>query len=233
MQASVDCSVFFVMVNSLVDTPMSFVLSVTWLFILPPYTKLKGNKMKITLRKANALQNSINDALRHIDVKTKVSLNEFQDAEGVLAVSAAEAKKNIDRKVSLTNALYDIRGAVGSRNATAGIDEKLTEVARIEKQIQLYSAYVGVEVREASAVIAGKLEKIRAGKDERRSIYGYGDTVDTGVFSADDIAAFKAVVANLKKQKQALQDAVLEANVRNEVVLKQVTVDTLAAENLL
>ena len=189
--------------------------------------------MKITLRKANALQNSINEALRHIDVKTKVSLNEFQDAEGVLAVSAAEAKKNIERKVSLTNALYDIRGGVGYVNHTAGVDEKLTEIARIEKQIQLYSAYVGVEVREAATVIAGKLEKIRAGKDERRSIYGYGDTVDTGVFSADDIAGFKAVVANLKKQKQALQDAVLEANVRNEVVLKQVTVDTLTAENLL
>jgi hypothetical protein len=189
--------------------------------------------MKITLRKANALQNSINEALRHIDVKTKVSLNEFQDAEGVLAISAADAKKNIDRKVGLTNALYDIRGGVGYVNHTAGVDEKLTEIARIEKQIQLYSAYVGVEAREAASVIAGKLEKIRNGKDERRSIYGYGDTVDTSVFADSDIAGFKAVVANLKKQKQTLQDAVLEANVRNEVVLKQVTVETLTAENLL
>ena len=96
--------------------------------------------MKITLRKANALQNSINDALKHVDIKTKVSLNEFQDAEGVLATSAAEAKKNIDRKVSLTNALYDIRGAVGYVNHTAGVDEKLTELARIEKQIQVYAS---------------------------------------------------------------------------------------------
>jgi hypothetical protein len=77
------------------------------------------------------------------------------------------------------------------------------------------------------------LEKIRNGKDERRCIYGYGDTVDTSVFADSDIAGFKAVVANLKKQKQTLQDAVLEANVRNEVVLKQVTVETLTAENLL
>lgn len=189
--------------------------------------------MKISLRKANALQNSINEALRHVDVKTKVSLNEFQDAEGVLAVSAADAKKNIDRRVSLTNALYDIRGGVGYVNHTAGVDEKLTEIARLEKQIQLYSAYIGVEAREAAAVIAGKLDKIRNDKSERRSLYGYGDTVDSSVFTAEDIAGFKAVVANLKKQKQALQDAVLEANVRNEVVLKQTTVETLTAENLL
>ena len=188
--------------------------------------------MNITLRKANALQNSINDALKHVDVKVKVSLNEFQDAEGVLAVSTADAKRNIERRVALTNALYDIRKAVGEVNHTAGVDAKLTELARIEKQIQLYGAYVGSEVREAAVVIAGKLEKLRNDKSERRSIYGYSDTVDTGVFTADDVAGFKAVVANLKKQKQALQDAVLEANVRNEVVLSEVTVKTLQAEGL-
>jgi uncharacterized protein YdcH (DUF465 family) len=196
------------------------------------FEKLKGNKMKITLRKANALQNSINEALRHIDVKTKVSLNEFQDPESVISVSAAEAKKNLDRKVSLNNALYDIRGAVGHVNHTSGVDEKLTEVARIEKQIQLYSALLGIEVREAPAVIAGKLDKVRNTEAKSR-IYGYGDTVDTGVLTAEDVTGFKAVVANLKKQKQTLQDAILELNVRNEVTLKQLTADTLAQENLL
>ena len=188
--------------------------------------------MKISLRKANALQNSINDALKHIDVKIKVSLNEFQDPEGVLAVSASEAKQNLERKVALTNALFDIRAGVGAVNAVSGIDFKLTEIAHIEKQIQLYSAYVGVEAREAAAVIAGKLEKLRNVEAKSR-IYGYGDTVDSSVFTSDDLAGFKAVVANLKKQKQALQDAVLELNVRNETTLKPVSVETLTAENLL
>lgn len=188
--------------------------------------------MKITLRKANALQNSINETLRHIDVKTKVSLNEFQDPEGVISTSAAEAKKNLDRKVELTNALYDIRGAVGHVNHTTGVDEKLTEVARIEKQIQLYSAFLGAETREVSAVIVGKLDKVRNTEAKSR-IYGYGDTVETGVFTAEDVAGFKFVVANLKKQKQTLQDAILELNVRNEVTLKQLTANTLAQENLL
>ena len=187
--------------------------------------------MKITLRKANALQNSINDALRHIDVKVKVSLNEFQDAEGVIAVSAAEAKKNLDRKVGLTNALYSIRSAVGARNSSAGVDEKLTELARVEKQIQLYSAYLGSETREAPAVIAGKLKKLSETEAKSR-VYGYSDTVDTSVFTAEDVAGFRTVVATLKKQKQTLQDEVLEANVRNEVVLNEATVKTLQAEGL-
>ena len=189
--------------------------------------------MKITLRKANALQNSINEALRHVDVKTKVSLNEFQDPESVLADSAGEAKTNLDRKVSLINALYDIRTAVGKANATAGVDEKLTEVARVEKQIQLYSTFVGLEVREAPAVIAGKVEKLKVrDANSRSSIYGYGDTVDSSVFTAEDVAGFKSVVSTLKKQKQTLQDAVLEANVRTEIVLSEPTVKTLQAEGL-
>jgi hypothetical protein len=53
------------------------------------------------------------------------------------------------------------------------------------------------------------------------------------VLTAEDVTGFKAVVANLKKQKQTLQDAILELNVRNEVTLKQLTADTLAQENLL
>ena len=85
---------------------------------------------------------------------------------------------------------------------------------------------------EAAAVVAGKLDKVRNTEAKSR-IYGYGDTVDTGVFTADDISGFKAVVANLKKQKQSLQDAVLELNVRNEVTLADTTAKTLAAENLL
>ena len=37
--------------------------------------------MNITLRKANTLQNAINDAVKNIDVTTEISINEFQDAE--------------------------------------------------------------------------------------------------------------------------------------------------------
>ena len=40
--------------------------------------------MKITLRKANALQNSIQDHIKTVEVKTSISLNEFQKAEGVI-----------------------------------------------------------------------------------------------------------------------------------------------------
>ena len=42
----------------------------------------------------------------------------------------------------------------------------------------------------------------------------------------------KTRVAELKKDKQKLQDAILEANVRNEIALDETTVKTLQAEGL-
>ena len=43
--------------------------------------------MKITLRKANALQLAIGEAVKNIDVETDVKINEFQDGEAEIALS--------------------------------------------------------------------------------------------------------------------------------------------------
>ena len=40
--------------------------------------------MNITLRKANVLQNSIQDAIKNIKVELNVEINEFQNVEEVL-----------------------------------------------------------------------------------------------------------------------------------------------------
>ena len=40
--------------------------------------------MKITLRKANALQAAINEALKELDLSTEVTINEFEKPEEVL-----------------------------------------------------------------------------------------------------------------------------------------------------
>ena len=84
-------------------------------------------------------------------------------------------------------------------------------------------------------VIKGKLEKIKNDKGEtsRRSIYGYTDTVSTSILSKDQILQAKAEILNLKKQKQQLNDEVLELNIKTEVPLSDDTVATLQAEGLL
>ena len=187
--------------------------------------------MKITLRKANALQLAIGEAVKNISVETDVKINEFQNGEAEIARVAAELQSNIARRNQLLGAMYEIRQAVSTANASAGVDVKLAGVARLEKDLQFYNGLASKKVREAANVVEGQLAKLRESKDERRSIYGYASTVDTSVLTAEDIKSFRTAAATAKKAKQKLQDELLEINVRTEIEVSNV--DFLTAEGLL
>jgi len=188
--------------------------------------------MKITLRKANALQLAIGEAVKNIDIKTDVKINEFQDGETEIATVATEFKANLARRTQLMDAMYAIRKAVSVANSAAGVDVKLADVAQLEKQVQFCNGLAAKTVRESEKVVAGQLAKLREGKDDsRRGIYGYASTVDTSVLTAEDIRGFRVAAATAKKAKQKLQDELLEINVRTEIEVANV--DFLTAEGLL
>ena len=188
--------------------------------------------MKITLRKANALQLAISEAVKNISVETDVKINEFQSGEAEIARVAAEFRVNLERRTQLMDAMYAIRKAVSTANASAGVDVKLADVALLEKQVQFFNGLASKKVREDAVVVGGQLNKLRESKDDsRRSIYGYTSTVDTSVLTAEDIKSFRTAAANAKKAKQKLQDELLEINVRTEIEVADV--DFLTAEGLL
>jgi hypothetical protein len=189
--------------------------------------------MNISLRKASALQNSINDAIKGIDLKGQVSLTEFHAPVMEIDKATSQFKANLARRDALVRALYDIRAQVSAVNSRAGVDDKLTQIAFLEKQIQNYTVLSANEVREQEAVVLGKLDKIKNRKEDARSIYGYESTVTTTVFTEADIKGFKATVTSAKKAKQKLQDEVLELNVRVDIALSEQTVQHLTAEGLL
>jgi hypothetical protein len=190
--------------------------------------------MNITLRKANTIQNSINDAVKNIKFDTTVELNEFQDP-GIELTKANEALFAADaRRQKLTMALYNIRALVGTANAASGIDTALAKAAFIDKRIGQLEQLSDLKPFTDLEVIKGKLEKIKSLKDEARSrIYGYGDTVSTTVVSKEQIDQAKGEILSLKKSKQKINDEVLELNIKTEIPLADDTVATLQAEGLL
>lgn len=188
--------------------------------------------MNISLRKASALQNNINDVVKSINLTTEVAISEFHAPETVIADALTKFRTDLGRKDALTSALYEIRKAVGVVNSTSGVNMRLADIAHLEKQIQNYSALAAKEGRENMEVVKGKLEKIRGRKEESR-LYGYNDTVSTSIFEANDLKSFKDLVSEAKKAKQKLQDEVLELNVRTEIALSDRTVQTLTTERLL
>ena len=190
--------------------------------------------MNITLRKANALQNSINDAVKNIKVELTIEINEFQNVEDVIGKANNKLVESDGRRQKLTMALYNIRALVGTANTASGIDTALAKAAFIDKRIGQLEELAQAKEMTALDVIKGKLEKIKSLKDEARSrVFGYGDTVTTSVLGQSQIDQAKTEILNLKKQKQKLNDEILELNIKTEIPLSEDVVKTLQEEGLL
>ena len=193
----------------------------------------RTERMNITLRKANAIQSSINDAIRGIKVEKTIELTEFQDPVVELQKANDKLFASDARRQKLLLALYNIRGLVGAANASAGIDMNLAKAAFIDKRIAQLDEIANSDSVTDIAVIKGKLDKIRNRKEESRaSLYGRDDTVSTSVIGAEQVDQAKIEIKNLKKQKQKLNDEILELNIKTEIPLTDEVVATLQAEGL-
>ena len=188
--------------------------------------------MNITLRKANAVQNSIQEAIKSIKIETSVNINEFQDPEVELQKANDQLFANDRRRQALLLAYYNIRGLVGAANAQNGIDVNLTKAAFIDKRISQLTEIASVEAYTNVEVLKGRLDKIK-NSESKRSIYGYDEHVSTSVVAKEQIDQAKAEIQNLKKQKQKINDEVLEANIKTEIPLSEDVVATLTAEGLI
>jgi hypothetical protein len=189
--------------------------------------------MNISLRKANTVQNSINETIRGIDITTHLDINEFQNAAEVLQIANNKLFENDARRQKLLLALYNIRGLVGAANVQSGIDTKLATAAFVDKRIAQLEELASNKPVTDLAILNGKLEKIRNRKDDSRSIYGRDETVSTTVISEDQLKLIRDEIKNLKKQKQKINDEVLELNIKTEIPLSEDVVNTLQAEGIL
>ena len=104
--------------------------------------------MRISLRKANAIQASINEAIKSIDTNVEISINEFQVGEDAITKAKEVLMTNITRKTEILSTLNDVRAKVCGANHGSGINERLTDVANLEKLIQLANTLASANVRE-------------------------------------------------------------------------------------
>lgn len=189
--------------------------------------------IKISLRKANAIQQNMNDLLKNIQVKSTVELNEFQDVVQTLqaandAVMAADVRRS-----DLLMAVYSIRATVGVANFQCGIGNRLSHLAYIDKRLHQLEGLVAESAKlKDLAVITGQLDKIRNRREEHR-LYGYENGVSTGVLQQQQIDSIAGIMRELKKQKQKLNDEVLELNVRTEIELTDDVEAVLVKEGIL
>jgi hypothetical protein len=189
--------------------------------------------LKVSLRKANAIQTNINDLLKAINVKTSVEISEFQEPTVVLQ-SANDALMAADvRRSDLLMALYSIRATMGIANFQCGIGNKLSHLAYIDKRL----AQLDPLIQESAGlkdlhVITGQLDKIRNRREEHR-LYGLDHGVSSGVLQAAQVESIRGIIRELKKQKQSLNDEVLHLNVTTEIELTDEVEAILKKEGIL
>ena len=187
--------------------------------------------MKLTLRKANAIQAAINETIKGLDLSTSVTLNEFQSVEDQIQTVRDRFWQNAETRNKLTMALYEIRAKVAQANAASGINDHLANVAYLEKQISHNTMLAGKGVQTALTVLNGQVQKLSEVKEDG---YGYSRRdVTTSIFKDHEIQDFKHDASKFKREKQRVQDLLLELNVRTEIDLTEGITQTLKEVGIL
>jgi hypothetical protein len=181
--------------------------------------------MKISLRKANALQTALVEAIAALDLSTEISINEFEKPTVKIAETKARFETKLETRNHLHDAVYDIRRKVANANARVGINDLLADVAFVEKEIAFFGKLAKTAPAMENDVIVGKLGKIKGRGEEQ--FYGREDIVRTSIFTEAQIEEYKTTVADYKKRKVVLQDSLLELNVSTEIELSHETVMAL------
>jgi hypothetical protein len=186
--------------------------------------------MKLTLRKANAVQASINDAIKALDLSTSVTLNEFEGVAEQIAESRERFWKNAATRNSLVTALYEIREKIAAANAASGINTMLAHVAMFERQLSYNAMLAGKGAQTALRVLNGQIKKVAEAKDE----FGYSRRdIATSIFTEDEVELFRRSAADFKREKQRLQDRLLELNVQTTIELNGETATFLEKADIL
>ena len=188
--------------------------------------------MKLTLRKANTIRTEIEDKIKSLDMKTDVNLNEFQPVASQIHTAREVFWKNLEQRNGLVDALYEIRQKVSRANAESGINDKLAQAAHLEKQTSYLTNLGNRKPQTDIAVLDGMLERLREEKGDRYA-YSRMDSTSTSIFTAEELEDFRKTAANTKREKQRLQDQLLELNVQTQIKLDGNTVDFLKSVDIL
>lgn len=189
--------------------------------------------MKLTLRKANALQLLINESIASTSISTQVSVGKYDDPLAAVSAAGGIFLAAFGKVESLLSVLYSIRQKVSDASHSVGVSKILSEIAHIDKlsgvlkPLASMSSFAPTEevLREAHADLK---------KDQPPTSYGQRrDAFTTGAVPQGWIPGFVKQVSDLRKRKQSLSDKLLELNIRHEIELSGSEEETLKKYDLI
>lgn len=174
--------------------------------------------MKINLRKASVVQQTIVDEVKRIGTeKTALSISLFEsNIADKLDEQLAKVVETNRRAGRLLEANRFLRATVARKNAEVGIADYLAEEAYLASAEARLKALSEVTPRQESASLQAEIDARKAAKDTERSIYGVTYNVEVNVVPVEVIAKAKAELEGIRKRRRKIKDEMVSLNVRTE-----------------
>lgn len=174
--------------------------------------------MKINLRKASVVQQTIVDEIKRLGTESttlKVSLFET-DIQGLLDGQMEKIRANHAHAGRLMNANRFLRAIVAKKNAEVGITDYLAEEAMLSSAEARLKSFSEANVRQALASLIAEIDSRKSSGNERASIYGREYTIDVNVVPAEAIAEAKKELETIRRRRRKIKDEMVSINVRTE-----------------
>jgi cell division protein FtsB len=176
--------------------------------------------MKINLRKASVVQQTILDEIKRLgteETTIKVSLFE-PNVFALLEEQMTKVKANHAQAGRLLNANKFLRAVVAKKNAEVGIADYLAEEAMLASAESRLKGFSESTVRPNLDALAAEIESRKANSNnERMSIYGRDYSVDVAVVPAEAIETAKKELESIRKRRRKIKDEMVSLNVRTEI----------------
>ena len=191
--------------------------------------------MKISLRKANTIQELVGEALQqplespaHLDV---MAIDEWRDA---LTNARETLLSEVETRAQLVSVRYEVRKRISFENAKQGVTNLLATLAETDTMINLMKRnVVDRPLADKYDVVEKKRERKITLLDKEGLHYNRSDTFDVSIIDTETVKTYKEKVKVLKRKRQRINDELLEKNIRSEIELPSWVVDLLRKHGLI
>ena len=182
--------------------------------------------MQLNLRQAHELQTRINSTVKELQDEMELNVDLFYEGEpaGVLSDMTNRAMSDLETIQKLLVLKAQIRGKVAKKNAQAGIDERLSQIACLQRMIEVYERAMGRGMRQdlyaVKERLASRREAHKANPDNGDR-YSCSDSFNVDVFDKKDHAEMKSRIKRFRKEIREMNEQVLQLNVNTYVTIEE------------
>ena len=182
--------------------------------------------MQLNLRQAHELQTRINSTVKELQDEMELNVDLFYEAEpaGVLSNMTNKAFADLETIQKLLVLKAQIRAKVAKKNAQAGIDERLSQIACLQRMIEVYERAMGRGMRQDLYAIKERLASRREAhkaNPDNGDRYSCSDSFNVDVFDKKDHAEMKSRIKRFRKEIREMNEQVLVLNVNTYVTIEE------------